>query len=156
MHVAALGRSDDYNVRIPAVLLLALVTTASPAHAALFAPPARAGLFSFATTTETLEQVVAYYRQRWPSPDPRSWTIERSHPLDVFDGAARFDRARLARVYGGKPARIARGPMVENGRVTHTVLLVSPYPEANMRELNGGTLIMTVVVPGVPKVPSIP
>lgn len=134
-------------MRIPAVLLLALVTTASPAHAALFAPPARASLFAFSTTDESLDKVVAYYRGRWPAHDARSWKVETIAPLDVFDGAALFDRARLAQLYGGKPARIARGPIVENGRVTHAVLLLSPYPDATMTRLREGTLIMTVVVP---------
>jgi len=136
----------DYNARIPAVLLVAFVTTVSPAHAALFAPPARASRFAFATTRETVDRVVAYYRGRWPPEDPRSWKIVTSGPLDVFDGAALFDRARLARLYAGKPPRIARGPITEKGRVTHTVLLVSPYPEPDLERLNPGTLIMTVTV----------
>jgi hypothetical protein len=140
----------DYNAAIPAVLLLALVTTASPAHAAVFAPPARASLYAFATAPEGLDDAVAYYRTRWPSPDPRSWQIERTGPLEVFDGAALVDRARLAQLYGGKPVRVARGPITDNGRVTHTVLLMSPYPDPELRRLDGGTLIMTVAVPQVP------
>ena len=139
--------SGDYNAGIPALLLLALVTTASPAHRALFAPPARASLYSFATTDERIDRVAAYYQERWPSDDPRPWKVETSGPVDVFDGAALFDRARLARLYGGKVVRIARGPIVENGRVTHTVLLLSPYPDAELTRLNQGTLIMTVLVP---------
>jgi hypothetical protein len=67
----------------------------------------------------------------------------------VFDAAALFDRARLARVYGGKAPRIARGPLVEHGVVTGTVLLVSPYPEPDLERLNPGTLIMTVRLEGV-------
>jgi hypothetical protein len=91
--------------------------------------------------------VASFYRERWPSEDRGSWTIERTGPNEVFDGAALFDRARLARLYGGQPVRVARGPIVENGRVTATVLLVSPYPEADLQHLNHGTLIMTVRVP---------
>lgn len=131
---------------IPALLLFALITTASPAHAALFAPPARASLFAFATTSESFDRVLADYRKRWPSSDPRVWKVERIGPNDVFDGAALYDRARLARVYRGQAPRIARGAIVENGRVTHTVLLVSPYPEPDLERLNRGTLIMTVTV----------
>jgi hypothetical protein len=113
----------------------------------VFAPPARANLFSFATTDEPLDRVVQYYRERWPAADARSWQVHTSGPLDVFDGAALFDRARLAKLYGGKVARVARGPIVQNGRVTHTVLLVSPYPDAQLRFLKTGTLVMTVLVP---------
>jgi hypothetical protein len=141
--------NGDYNAGIPALLLIALVTSASPAHALIFAPPARVALFSFATTDERLDRVAAYYRQRWPSDDPRSWKVETSGPADAFDGAALFDRARLARLYGGKVMRIARGPIVENGHVTHTVLLVSPYPDPELKSLYQGTLIMTVEIPQV-------
>lgn len=73
--------------------------------------------------------------------------MQTSNPLELFDGAALYDRARLARLYGGKGPRMARGPILERGRVTHTVLLVSPYPEADLRSLNTGTLIMTVTIP---------
>jgi hypothetical protein len=117
----------------------------------VFAPPARAGLFTFATARERLEDVVAYYRTRWPSSNARSWTIERTGPLEVFDGAALVDRARLAQLYAGKPVRVARGPITEHGRVTHTVLLMSPYPDPQLTGLNAGTLIMTVAVPEIPE-----
>jgi len=103
-------------------------------------------MYAFATTSESLDRVVAYYRQRWPSDDPRSWKTETLGPLDVFDAAALFDRARLARVYGGTTPRIARGPIREHGVVTHAVLLVSPYPEPDLKRLKPGTLIMTVEV----------
>lgn len=62
----------------------------------------------------------------------------------MFDTAALYDRARLARLYRGKTPRIARGPIIESGAVTHVVLLLSPYPEADLKRLNPGTLIMQV------------
>lgn len=122
------------------------MTAFSPAHAALFAPPARAGLFMFETTLEPIDEVAASYRARSPWPPAGAWTIGRSGPNDVFDAAALYDRPRLARLYGGRPIRVARGPIIENGRVTHTVLLLSPYPEPDLEHLNSGTLIMTVRV----------
>ncbi len=100
--------------------------------------------YAFLTTAETLDTVAADYRERYPSPDTRSWTIGTISPLEVFDAAALYDRARLARLYGGKTPRIARGPIIENGAVTHVVLLLSPYPEPNLKRLNPGTLIMVV------------
>lgn len=72
------------------------------------------------------------------------WKVESASILDVFDGAAMYDRSRLARLYGGKSARVARGPVARDGRVVAVVLLVSPYPEADLRGVNPGTLVMTV------------
>jgi hypothetical protein len=123
---------------------LALVTSASPAHVALFAPPARASQYTFLTTSEPIEAVIDHYRRAHPSPDRRSWTLQRSGILDVFDTAALYDRSRLARLYRGQAVRVARGPIIENGSVTHAVLLLSPYPEPDLKRLNPGTLVMVV------------
>jgi hypothetical protein len=120
--------------------------TASPAHVRLFAPPARAAAFRFDRTDAPIESVAQLYRQRWPAADPRSWRIERQAARDAFDGAALYDRARLARLYAGRDPRVARGPVTENAEVVQVVLLMSPYPEADLRRLNPGTLIMTVAV----------
>lgn len=68
---------------------------------------------------------------------------------EAFDGAALFDRARLARLYGGRAPQAARGPIIEHGRVTAVVLLLSPYPDADLNRLHPGTLIMVVrLAPG--------
>lgn len=63
---------------------------------------------------------------------------------EAFDGAALFDRARLARLYGGRAPQAARGPIIEHGRVTAVVLLLSPYPDPDLDRLHPGTLIMVV------------
>jgi hypothetical protein len=118
--------------------------TPSPAHARFFAPPARVAQFQFARTDLPIEVVAQFYRERWPPLDPRSWKLERVVAAEAFDGAALFDRARLARLYGGRNPRIARGPITTERGGTAVVLLVSPYPEADLRDLNRGTLIMTV------------
>lgn len=118
--------------------------TASPAHTRFFAPPARVAQFQFARTDQPIELVAQFYRDRWPPLDPRSWKLERVAAGDAFDGAALFDRARLARLYSGRNPRIARGPITTEGGGTAVVLLMSPYPEADLRALNRGTLIMTV------------
>lgn len=117
-------------------------TRPSPEHAALFAPPARAARFRFARTPDSIDTVARFYRERFPSSDPRSWTIQRIAATEVFDGAALFDRARLARLYGGRPPRVSRGPVTRGGAVVEVILLVSPYPEPDLRHLNPGTLIM--------------
>lgn len=137
-------------VACAAVLLAAAADpprmTPSPEHASLFAPPARATQFAFARTPDSIDVVARFYRERFPSVEPRSWAIERLAATEVFDGAALFDRARLARLYAGRTPRVARGPVTRDGQVVEVVLLLSPYPEPDLRRLNPGTLTMTVGV----------
>jgi hypothetical protein len=133
---------------VSAVRAQAPSPTASPAHARLFAPPARAASFDFARTDQSVEAVAQFYRVRWPAPDPRSWKIERLAAAEAFDGAALFDRARVARQYAGRHPRVARGPLTTGGDVTAVVLLMSPYPEPDLSGLNAGTLVMTVRLAG--------
>lgn len=110
----------------------------------LFAPPARVRAFRFSCTRESIQVVSEFYRRNWPSPEPRSWTIERLAAADAFDRAALFNRSQLARLYGGLQPRVARGPVTRDGRVVEVVMLLSPYPEPDLSALNAGTLIMTV------------
>jgi hypothetical protein len=155
--------SGDYNAATTRTLPLALslavlaptaraqeppfTVTTSAAHARVFAPPARADRFAFSVTGDPIDAVANFYRQRWPSDDERSWVIAPGPAVEAFDSAAVFDRARLARLYGGRLARIARGPIARAG-TDHVVMLLSPYPEADLRRLNPGTLIMEVSVTG--------
>lgn len=127
-------------------LLVLLAAQPSPAHARLFAPPARAADFTFETTSAAIEEVVGEFRARWPSPNPATWRVDRVTAGELFDGSALFDRARLARLYGGRPPRVARGPITRDGVVIVVVQLLSPYPEADLSRLNHGTLIMRVRV----------
>jgi hypothetical protein len=152
----------DYNAGIAPLLFLVALTQAaaaapfapapSPAHARLFAPPHAAALYQFEVTAASIEAVAGAFREKAqgsglrtePGPAAESFTIASASILDVFDQAALYDRSRLARLYGGKGTRIARGPLMRNGRVVAAVLLVSPYPEPDLRHTNPGTLVMTV------------
>lgn len=84
-----------------------------------------------------------HYRQCSPPRATGSWVVAQTAAVEAFDSAALFDRAKLARLYGGRHPRIARGP-IGRYRTDHVVLLLSPYPEADFSRLNPGTLIMTV------------
>jgi hypothetical protein len=161
----------DYNAVIaPLLFLLALTQAAaaapftltpSPAHARLFAPPHATAAYRFDVTPASIEEVAAFFAslpRRSPSAPAvedasgrggtkAAWKVESMTILDVFDGAAMYDRSRLARLYGGKSARVARGPIRRDGAVVGTILLVSPYPDADLRQVNPGTLVMTVEVP---------
>jgi hypothetical protein len=81
---------------------------------------------------------------------PDGWTIDAVSPLDAFAGIDRvggLDRAALARLYGGRPAHVARGWIDERAHF-ESVTLVSPYPDASLTTLEPGTLIVRFVLDG--------
>ena len=76
------------------------------------------------------------------SPD---WEIETVPPLDAFGTAGAFDKAALARLYGGRWPSVARGWIAGNGRF-EAITLVSPYPNRQLTALEPGTLIIRYFV----------
>jgi hypothetical protein len=147
--------NGDYNaLTIPTLLLtLSLAfqlaetfpfpSRPSPPHARLFAPPQGAEGYQFLLTDASIDDVARFCRERWPSPSKGSWTVAPGSAGEAFDVAALFDRSRLARLYGGSRPKIARGP-IGSPNTRAVVLLLSPYPEADLKRLNAGTLIMVV------------
>jgi len=59
--------------------------------------------------------------------------------LDAFGSAGTYDRARLARLYGGTRVRVARS-WTENGSDIISITRLSPYPDATLSRLLPGTL----------------
>ena len=81
---------------------------------------------------------------------PSGWQIDAIAPLDAFSGSDRvggIDRAALARLYGGRPAHVARG-WIDDPTHFESVMLVSPYPDAALTTLEPGTLIVRFVLDG--------
>ena len=108
-----------------------------PALAALWAPThPQLGRYEVCTTPQALADVA----------DP-SWTIESMPPLDAFGTAGAFNRATVARLYGGRRPSVARGWTSENGRFL-SITLVSPYPNRALTALEPGTLIIRYFVTG--------
>jgi hypothetical protein len=149
--------NGDYNAPTILTLWLALTlafqvgetlpfpATPSPAHARLFAPPQSAERYQFLLTDASIEDVARICRERWPSPSKGSWAVAPGSAGEAFDVAALFDRPRLARLYGGTRPKTARGP-IGSPNTRAVVLLLSPYPEADLKRLNAGTLIMVVAL----------
>jgi hypothetical protein len=72
---------------------------------------------------------------------PADWVIEALEPADAFGGAGSYDHAALARLYGGRRARVARG-WTETADRFEAVTLISPHPNATVTALEPGTLII--------------
>ena len=66
---------------------------------------------------------------------------ERLEALDAFGSGGSYDRARLARLYGGRRITVVRGWRQAGDRF-ESITLLSPYPDASLSRLNDGTLII--------------
>lgn len=113
----------------------------APEFITLFAPPVHRDAYSAAVSSASLDQVLrdldadaALVRA------PGAWTPRRQAPGDAFGRGGRYDRWRLARLYGARQPHVARGARLQDGRVAESWTLVSPYPAADFSRLEPGTL----------------
>ncbi len=94
-------------------------------------------------TGASLETAIAAFRAVARSGDVKgAWAVEETDPLSAFGEAGLYDRTKVARLYVGIRARVARGPLLRDGRTVASVTLVSPYPDASLTRLERGTLII--------------
>jgi hypothetical protein len=106
----------------------------------LFAPlHPQLGHYDLFTTSEPLPRAMD------AEPEATGWSLESAAPLDAFGSAGDYDRAALARLFGGRLASVARGTIRQNGRFV-ALTLISPYPDPDMRRLNPGTLIIRFTI----------
>jgi hypothetical protein len=112
-----------------------LVQRCDPVLTALFTPPnPHVGHYQICTTDGRIDEVAE-----------AGWTIESLDPQDAFGRAGLYDRGALARLYGGRRPRVARGWRQQGDRF-ESVTLISPYPEASLSHLNGGTMMIVFSV----------
>ncbi len=113
-----------------------------PALAALLTPPRPlVGRYEVCTTPSSIDDVLADAGPLGPT----YGSVEAIDPLDALGTGGPYDRSALARLYGGRRARVARGWMREgNGLVSIT--LVSPHPNRTLTALVSGTLVVRYTV----------
>jgi len=71
--------------------------------------------------------------------DPLEGDAEALEPLDAFGAAGPYDREALQRLYGGTRVRVQRSWSATVDAFVSTTRL-SPYPNAALTQLLGGTL----------------
>jgi hypothetical protein len=121
----------------------------APAYVALFAPSgARADAYrtfvsplDLDTLLDRLGPDVSVVRP------PGAWEPRPQLPFDAFGQTGPYDRSKLARLYGARRPRVARGPRAENGRIVEAWTLISPYPDPKLEHLEAGTLLIVLRVP---------
>lgn len=118
---------------------------AAPRHVRLFTPlHLPAGTYRAYVTSERLDEVLDRLRRDPAFGSPGSFEPKTVVALDAFGTTGPYNRWQLARLYGARRARVARGPRLEDGQVVEAWTLVSPYPDADLRRLEKGTLIIVL------------
>ena len=120
----------------------------TPEYIRLFAPRLHAESYRVFVTPVELDEVLMSLNED-PSllRTPGGWEARLLAPYDAFGRSGDYDRTRLARLYGARPVRVARGGRVENGRVVESWTLVSPYPSTTLDHLESGTLRLVLRLP---------
>jgi len=108
-----------------------------PSLAALFTPRhSELGRYEVCTTAESIEQALAEGK-----PAKLRDAIEPLEALDAFGAAGTYNRATLARLYGGTRVRVARRWQQRDDQFISETLL-SPYPDPTLTRLNPGTMLI--------------
>jgi hypothetical protein len=120
----------------------------APEFTQVFAPVAHRASYRASVSPAQLDAVLAGLAD---DPDlvrtPGAWTARPQPPLDAFGRSGTYDRWKLARLYGARQPRVARGARGEGGRITESWTLVSPYPSADFSRLESGTLRIALTLP---------
>ena len=135
---------------MPRILLAAAAAwlsllTPRPEYRALFAPAgARADAYEFYVSATPIGQVL-HTMTGDPAllHPPGAWQPAELLPADAFGETGRYDRAKLARLYGARHPLVARGPSGTNDFWT----LISPYPSPDFTRLEPGTLLIVLHLP---------
>lgn len=112
------------------------------AAAVLLTPPRPLlGYYEVCTTPASLETVLGDAGPQGVRYGP----VETGDPLDALGTAGTYDRSLVARLYGGRRARVAHGWMAGDHGVV-SITLISPYPDRTLTVLVSGTLVIRYVV----------
>ena len=117
-----------------------------PLLGALFTPPrSELGRYEVCTTSAELELAAAETGTRG-----QEVRIEALEALDAFGAAGPYNRAALARLYGGTRVRVARR-WQQRGNQFISETLLSPYPDATLTRLNSGTMVIRFTLDREPR-----
>jgi len=119
--------------------LAPLVVACNAALTALFAPPhPQAGRYEVCTTARPANDSIPEHFQAAPA--------ERLEALDAFGPAGTYDRAKLAQLFGGQRITVIRA-WRQTGEAFESVTLLSPYPDADLRTIQPGTMMIRWILP---------
>ena len=104
-----------------------ILASCDPALIPLFTPRhPHLGRYEVCTSSEPIQAV-------------NGGSMEALEALDAFGSAGTYDRAALARLYGGMRVQVARGWTIDGTRF-ESITRLSPYPDSSLTHLLPGTL----------------
>ena len=116
----------------------------APEYVRLFAPQTQHGAYRAYVSAlgfeETLKQITETPAALHP---PGAWTPQAMIPYDAFGLTGSYNRWKVAGLYRSLRARVARGPMLDQGQ-TESWTLIAPYPDETLQRLEPGTLIIVL------------
>ena len=120
----------------------------APEYLPLFAPGgSRGGAYRVFVSPRDLDAVLASLdAEPGLLAPPGAWQPKPLVPFDAFGQTGRYDRWKMARLYGSRRAQVARGPRETDGRVTESWTLISPYPDPSLTRLEPGTLLIVLTI----------
>jgi len=119
-----------------------LLQGCNPTLAALFAPAhPELGRYEVCAEPDSIDAIIAVGR-----PEGLHYSNpEFAEPLDAFGAAGAYDRAKVARLYGGSRPRVARGWRRDADRF-ESFTLISPHPDVSLERLVPGTLVIRWII----------
>ena len=123
---------------VVALAVAAAQWACDPALAALFTPARPdAGRYEVCTSPAILDSAIVDLT----ADGIHLASTEVLNPFDAFGAAGAYNRAALARLYGGRRVRVARG-WAQRGNRFESVTLLSPYPDSTLTTLQPGTMVI--------------
>ena len=120
----------------------------APEFTEVFAPAAHRESYRASVSPQQLDAVLTALEDDGDLVrTPGAWAARPQPPLDAFGRSGPYDRWKLARLYGARQPRVARGARMEAGRIAESWTLVSPYPSADLTRLEPGTLRIVLQLP---------
>jgi hypothetical protein len=117
-------------------IVLIISQTCDPALRTLYTPPRpKMGQYEVCTSEKAVEHLIA----EGGGEGVHFGEIEALEPLDAFGTAGAYNRFAVARLFGGRRVRVARGWRISQD-VFESITLLSPYPDAEFSHLNPGTM----------------
>lgn len=127
---------------IVALALTATAWTCDAALAALFTPMRpEVGRYEVCTTAATLDAAIVDTAADGVHLAP----VETLNPFEALGASGSYSRAAVARLYGGRRVRVARG-WVQRGDRFESVTLLSPYPDRTLSMLQPGTMVIRLTL----------
>jgi hypothetical protein len=145
------ARSGEAGVPTASLRTCGLPGRPEPSLLQLSAPPGPTrALFEMRSFEETVERVTRQIAEAIRPCTVGTWSSETLSAADAVGPFGQVDPWKLTELFGARRVTVRRAPLSEGNRVTRSLTLISPYPDANLTHILPGTLLIAVALPSSP------